>query len=255
KGYTGEPETGNYGIYSYAGGGAVYDRFETYTPISFAPRATDLTFTASPSGQAIEGTPVTLKAALASPTPGSVTFSAGGSALGVAAVDADGVATLAVKTLAVGTHALTAQFTPADPRSFVGSTASLSYTVVAKPVTAAGSFTWGVKQSFRDYVTGPIAAGSTSTTNARSTGHAFVFGQASGGSFNGSTGTSNYTGSVRFLGHGGVLNLTLGNPVVRIDSASSGTLLVQVNGSTVPFATLALGSGSKSESGGAVSYS
>jgi hypothetical protein len=124
---------------------------------------------------------------------------------------------------------------------------------VTKPV-AAGSFSWGVKQSFRDYVSGPIAAGSISTTNVRSTGNSFVFGQATGGTFNGSTGTSNYSGSVRFVGHGGVLDLTLANPVVRVDSSASGTLLLRVNGATVPFATLALGSGSRSVTGGATSF-
>jgi hypothetical protein len=36
KDYTGAPATGNYGIYTYPGGGAAYDGFETYTPITFA---------------------------------------------------------------------------------------------------------------------------------------------------------------------------------------------------------------------------
>ncbi len=239
KGFIDEPATGNYGIYTYSGSGAAYTRFETYTPLSFTPLATDLTFTTSPVGQATVGESVTLRAKLASPTPGSIKFSAGSTNLGSAATGSDGTATLVAKSLPIGTHALKAEFTPADPTSFVGSSSGLSYTVIAKPVavTAAGSLTWGVKQSFRDYVSGPIAAGSISTTNVRSTGSAFVFGQASGGTFNGSTGTSNYTGSVRFLGHGGILDLTLSNPVVRVDSANSGTLLLRVNGATVPFAT------------------
>jgi putative cell wall-binding protein len=35
--YAGAPTTGNYGIYTYPGGGAKYAPFETYTPIDFAP--------------------------------------------------------------------------------------------------------------------------------------------------------------------------------------------------------------------------
>jgi putative cell wall-binding protein len=35
--YAGAPATGNYGIYTYPGGGAKYAPFETYTPIDFAP--------------------------------------------------------------------------------------------------------------------------------------------------------------------------------------------------------------------------
>jgi hypothetical protein len=36
KDYAGAPATGNYGIYTYPGGGATYAAFETYTPLSFA---------------------------------------------------------------------------------------------------------------------------------------------------------------------------------------------------------------------------
>lgn len=35
--YAGAPATGNYGVYTYPGGGAKYAPFETYTPIDFAP--------------------------------------------------------------------------------------------------------------------------------------------------------------------------------------------------------------------------
>lgn len=35
--YAGAPATGNYGIYTYPGGGAKYAPFETYTPVEFAP--------------------------------------------------------------------------------------------------------------------------------------------------------------------------------------------------------------------------
>lgn len=247
---------GNYGIYTYPGGGSTYAGFETFTPISFAPLATALTFTASPAAQVTEGGLVTLRVALESPVPGTVSFKDGATVLGTVTADpVTGVAELVVPSLPVGSHTIVATFTPDDPVEFATSTASLAYTVNAK-IVAAGSLTWGFKESFRSYVVGSIAKGSISTTGVGGSGGAFVFGQATGGTFNGSTGTSNYSGSVRFLGHGGILDLTLANPVVRIDSSQSAMLLMDVNGSRrVPFASLNLGAASRSAAGGAVSYS
>lgn len=247
---------GNYGVYTYPGGGAKYAAFETFTPISFAPLATGLDFTTAPIDSVTEGGTVTLRAKLDSPVAGSVTFSSSGSTLGTVATDASGVATLAVSSLSAGTHSLKAVFAPTDTAAHSSSSATRTFTVVAKPVAiAAGSLSWGVKQSFRDYVTSPIAKGAISTSGARSVGGAFVFGQASGSTFNGATGTSAYSGSVRFTGHGGILDLRLANPVVRVESASSATLLLSVNGATVPFATLALASASKRTADGAVTFS
>src|SRR5690606_14721100 len=82
KGFDGEPATGNYGIYTYSGSGAKYAAFETYTPISFTPLATELSFTTAPVGQLTEGGLATLTAKLASATAGTVRFSAGGTTLG-----------------------------------------------------------------------------------------------------------------------------------------------------------------------------
>ncbi|MDN4642121.1 fibronectin type III domain-containing protein [Agreia sp. PsM10] len=57
KDYTGAPATGNYGIYTYPGGGATYAAFETYTPLSFA--AVVPTAPAAPTATA-DGTGVTV---------------------------------------------------------------------------------------------------------------------------------------------------------------------------------------------------
>ncbi|WP_460948464.1 fibronectin type III domain-containing protein, partial [Okibacterium endophyticum] len=89
KGYDGEPETGNYGIYTYPGGGAAYPAFETYTPVAFAvlapeapakPTATlsgdaevTVSWTApSGNGEAITGYDVTLTPANGEPSTQSV---------------------------------------------------------------------------------------------------------------------------------------------------------------------------------------
>jgi hypothetical protein len=164
-----------------------------------------------------------------------------------------------------GIASLRAVFTPADSAAFATSTGSRQISIAAPVVVApavaapvaAGSLTWGVKSAFRDYVTGGIARGSISTSGVTPSGRAFVFGQASGGSFTeaAGTGTSNYSGSVTFAGHAGALALTVANPVVQVTSGSSATLFVTVGGSSVAFATLNLAGGSRSTNGGAVSWS
>lgn len=129
-------------------------------------------------------------------------------------------------------------------------------TVPPAPALTKGSLSWGVKASFRSYVAGPIAHGTITTTGATTSGGAFVFPQSGASQLSDGTGTVSYSGSVRFTGHDGVLDLRLSDPQVRVDSATSGTLLVRVNGSTVAFAALALGSGSTStDATGAIRYS
>lgn len=117
------------------------------------------------------------------------------------------------------------------------------------PTPAAGSLSWGVKASFRSYVTGPIASGSISTSGASALLGSYVFPQAGAAQLSGGAGSVSYSGSVRFTGHQGALDLRLSDPRVVIDSPSSATLWLRVNGGTsVPFATLALGAGSTSTS-------
>ncbi|AWB88424.1 HtaA domain-containing protein [Salinibacterium hongtaonis] len=170
---------GNYGIYTYAGSGATYAPFETYTPLAFG-----------------------------APTPPVVTPP-----------------------------------TTTPP-------------VVDVPV-ASGSLTWGIKDSFRSYITSSIAHGTISTSGARASGGSYVFGQAAGGSYTeaAGVGTSNYSGAVRFTGHAGILDVTISNPVVRVDSATSGTLFVTANGSQLAIASLNLAAANRSVNNGAVTYS
>ena len=258
-GFSGEPATGNYGIYTYPGGGVSYANFETYTPITFAgtaPTATSTALTATPSAVTAGGSTTLTAQVSPSNAAGSVAFALGSTALGTVAVSS-GTASLPVDGLAAGTQQFTATFVPADATTFAGSSATAAVSVAAQAV-GAGSLSWGVKQSFRDYVSGPIAKGAITTSGVGSSGGSFVFGQAAGGSFDRASGvgTSNYSGSVRFSGHAGLLDVSLSNPVVRIDSATVGTLLVSVNGgSSTPFATLDLSAASRSTPDNTVSYS
>lgn len=123
--------------------------------------------------------------------------------------------------------------------------------------TKQGSLVWGVKSSFRSYVSGPIAKGQISTqAGASAVGQNYWFGQSSTTwKATSSTSSTNYSGSVRFTGHEGILDVTLANPTVRIDSKNSGTLLIASNGTVKEFAHLNLGSAQKTEANGTITYS
>ncbi|UOE27511.1 HtaA domain-containing protein [Agromyces soli] len=140
---------------------------------------------------------------------------------------------------------------PVDPKPPVNPT---------KPGTtnpvSSGSLSWGIADAFRSYVVGPIARGSiTVGSGATQAGSAFQFGQ-SGGSYTAArgTGTADYSGSVRFIGHGGILDLTFSNPTLRVTSATTGVLELTANGSRIDFATVDLGAAAKSSVGGATRF-
>lgn len=114
-------------------------------------------------------------------------------------------------------------------------------TCVARAVSGA-SIDWGVKESFRSYVTGSVANGSIEG------------GWGSGsGAFSTETdrGRVSFGGSVHYTGHSGALDMTLSNPRIQINSASSASLILNVqskgfngspdtNASGIVFATLSL---------------
>jgi hypothetical protein len=128
--------------------------------------------------------------------------------------------------------------------------------VVVAPPATPGTLRWGVKSQFRDYVLGPIAHGSISTSGgAGASGSEFTFPQSASVIDASGLGTASFRGSVRFTGHEGALSVLVGDPVVRITSASSGVLSVATATGRVDFAALALGSGTRSvDATGAISY-
>ncbi len=95
----------------------------------------------------------------------------------------------------------------------------------------AGTFSWGIKQSFTTYIRGAIANGSWDLNGTSWDGSTFSF-KASGGLFDkaAKSGTVYYSGSVHFTGHNGVLDLTIANPSVTING-NSGTLYATVSSS------------------------
>ncbi len=102
----------------------------------------------------------------------------------------------------------------------------------AQSATAAdagdGTLTWGVKQSFRNYVGSPIAQGTITAGDGAT--------QVDSGEFEFSSGTGtveddgsaevSFSGSVHFEGHHGELDVTLANPTLTLDADGSGALTV-----------------------------
>jgi len=92
---------------------------------------------------------------------------------------------------------------------------------------------WGFKESFRAYIDGSIANGEWTTADG-ATYETPLFSWAAGaGGYDAGTGEADlaFTGSVRFTGHGGVLDTTIANPRVVIDGARA-VLLLDVSGTT-----------------------
>lgn len=85
-----------------------------------------------------------------------------------------------------------------------------------------GSLTWGVKESFRKYVTGNIARGEiTVKDGANNSGGSIVY-PASASSITGdSKGVVRFGGTVNFKGHDGILDLTLSDIAMRIDGSKA----------------------------------
>ncbi|MDN4613739.1 HtaA domain-containing protein [Leifsonia sp. F6_8S_P_1B] len=179
--------------------------------------------------------------------------------------------------LSSGTHSFTAAFTPDDPAAFAPSAAPAveqavqPAAVVADPIPQASrdepaapvcvarsvsgaSLAWGVKSSFRSYISGGIANGSWSLSGVGYDGGAFTWSGGTG-SFNPSEtrGLVRFPGSVSFTGHEGTLNLVLSNIAVRITSPGSATLIADVHSTdmagtpadyaSVAFASIALDGG------------
>lgn len=121
---------------------------------------------------------------------------------------------------------------------------------VARAVNGA-TLEWGVKASFRSYVTGPIAGGSITTSGATATGDGFRWTGGSGAyNTDADRGRVGYSGSVHFTGHGGQLDLTIANPRVQVNGGSASLIAdlsskglngaAGVNASGVVIATLGL---------------
>ncbi|QIK64755.1 hypothetical protein G7068_07015 [Leucobacter viscericola] len=88
--------------------------------------------------------------------------------------------------------------------------------------------TWGVKESFRSYISGSIANGSWDAKDGASyTTPDFQWTKATGTvDPTTGTGTVSFVGTVHFTGHDGVLDLTLANPTIEFEGDGKASLLL-----------------------------
>ncbi|MEO8262735.1 MAG: HtaA domain-containing protein [Pseudolysinimonas sp.] len=93
---------------------------------------------------------------------------------------------------------------------------------------------WGFKESFRAYIASDIANGEWTTADG-ATYETPSFSWTDGtGRWDPATGQGyiDFTGSVRFTGHDGLLDTTIANPTLLLNG-DSGTLLLDVTGATM----------------------
>ncbi|MES2169295.1 MAG: HtaA domain-containing protein [Actinomycetota bacterium] len=107
--------------------------------------------------------------------------------------------------------------------------------VTAAPLpctVTGGTLDWGVKQDFRDYITGPVAAGSW-IENGGATFLTDQFRwQSASGTMTPSAGTGlvGFIGSVTFSGHAGTVTRRFANPELQFVRPSLAYLLLDVSG-------------------------
>jgi len=99
----------------------------------------------------------------------------------------------------------------------------------------SGALSWGFKESFRAYIDGSIANGEwTVADGATYETPSFGF-PAETGSVDprDPNGSIAFAGSVRFTGHGDILDTTVANPVLVVRPDGTGILLLDVSGPTM----------------------
>ena len=99
------------------------------------------------------------------------------------------------------------------------------------------TLTWGFKESFRSYISGTIARGQWEPSGgATYTTPAFSWSTATGSTATGTVSVSGapaeaaLTGGIRFTGHDGLLDTTIANPTLVLDTPTHATLRLDVSG-------------------------
>ncbi|WP_449280605.1 HtaA domain-containing protein [Leucobacter sp.] len=95
------------------------------------------------------------------------------------------------------------------------------------------TLTWGVKESFRSYISGSIANGEwTVSDDMRYETPSFIWDKAEGGFASTlESGSIAFTGAVHFTGHSGAMELDLADPVIEFEGESTAYLVLSM-GST-----------------------
>lgn len=258
------------GIYTFAAHGSTDRSNDTYTPITFSTGTTlpPVTTPTTPPTPTYTPMPLGLSAGAVS-AGGSITISGAGFKpneqieivlhsdpilLGTVRADALGAFTFTTTIPAgapTGEHTIIATGVESGATTKIGVTVATAQEVCVARAVSGASLTWGVKSSFRNYITGGIAKGAVTVSGVSDSGSTYGWSGGSG-SLNPTAvkGLVRYPGSVHFEGHDGVLNLTLSNVSIRVISSNSAVLIADVNSSDmdgkassasgVEFATLSL---------------
>jgi len=90
-----------------------------------------------------------------------------------------------------------------------------------------GTLTWGVKESFRSYISGTIANGSWDTDGGATYETPEFQWSGANGTYDPESGTGSvsFDGLVHFTGHDGVLDLTLAQPTIEFEGDTAALLL------------------------------
>lgn len=94
----------------------------------------------------------------------------------------------------------------------------------------AGTMHWGVKESFRSYISGSIANGEwTVSDDMRYETPDFIWDKAAGEvSEDLSSGSIGFTGAVHFTGHSGAMKLDLSDPVIEFEDQETAYLTLTI---------------------------
>jgi hypothetical protein len=94
------------------------------------------------------------------------------------------------------------------------------------------TITWGVKESLRSYISGTIANGEWAVSDGATYETPNFSWNAGSGQLAAGNGTLAFDGSLRFIGHDGILDTTLSALELRFDGSTTGHLIFDVSGTT-----------------------
>lgn len=108
--------------------------------------------------------------------------------------------------------------------------APLPATSEAACSVSAATLNWGVKESFRSYISGSIANGEwTVSDDMRYETPDFIWDKATAAfSSDLESGTIGFTGAVHFTGHDGAMKLDLADPVIEFEGADTAYLTLTI---------------------------
>ncbi|MGF9755470.1 Ig-like domain-containing protein [Microvirga sp. 0TCS3.31] len=208
--------TGNYGIYTYPGSGAVQAAYETYTPITFAKASPTVSVTA---GNATYGADVPVSVSVTGPSAptGAVTLTDGPTTVGTATL-VGGKASFTLSKPAAGTHQLEVSYAGDANTEAAGTSRALS---VAKVVPSVGVTTAGGQDGAAVSVRVTVPADATGTVvlkeGASTLGTAAVAGGAASFTVSGLTAgehalVASYTGDANHEAASGTTRTTVTAP-------------------------------------------